>query len=362
MSFHVGFDKVSGKIFVQQNTFLHFNDFENIENVEKIITNESSITNIYGNKGNSLNKGRFFRRKKRRVIRLTEVYSETGTYVFSFINEIIEFPVPNTGIYRIEAWGARGGSESNTTGPLGAYSRSFFSLKENDIVRVLVGEKGWSGRSDYIYCGGGGGGTFIAKGSTPLCVAGGGGSEAATKQTYTHSYACGQATQYSADIGQGQPAVKKGGYNSCGDASGGGGWEEDGKDGTSWGKGGNSFLNGGLRQTAKTGGAYGYGGFGGGGSRSGFCGYGSGGGGYTGGSSAGSDRNKQGAGGGSYFEGNYSNKVSFAISGCDPNIPANPDPNGNGYAIIQLLKSTADPLRNKNKCLCYKAHAFWTFY
>ena len=104
-----------------------------------------------------------------RVIRLNEVYSETGTYEFSFTNEIIEFPVPNTGVYRIEAWGARGGSESNTTGPLGAYSRSIFSLNESDIIRVLVGEKGWSGESgSYIHCGGGGGGTFIAKGSTPL--------------------------------------------------------------------------------------------------------------------------------------------------------------------------------------------------
>jgi hypothetical protein len=241
-------------------------------------------------------------------IKVRHAFSENSVYEFLYSGRIVDFTVPTSGTYKIEAWGARGGSQSSTTGPLGAYSKSYVLLNKDETVQILVGEKGYSG-SDYPYCGGGGGGTFIAKGNSPHCVAGGGGGFGYQHYSSIDSHACGQATQLSASFGTGQASLKMGG-KSTSDAGGGGGFVGNGDDGTgqSYGKGGISFLNGGTRQTQGTHRNSAYGGFGGGGSRHGGCGYAAGGGGYTGGSAGGSQINgvyPQGGGGGSYFEGNF---------------------------------------------------------
>jgi hypothetical protein len=297
------------------------------------------------------------------IIKVRRSFSENVVYEFPYLGRIVDFTVPTSGIYKIEAWGARGGSESSTTGPLGAYSKSFVSLNKGETVQILVGEKGYPGGSDFLYCGGGGGGTFIAKGNAALCVAGGGGSFAYpnSANTFVQSHACGQATQLSANIGTVQVTLKMGGKALEYDGAGGGGFEGNGDDGSSWGKGGISFLNGGARQTQGTTGNYAYGGFGGGGSRSGNCGYGAGGGGYTGGT--GSAVNTQGGGGGSYYEGNFSNEaLSYAISGCDSNILPNPGTNGNGFAVLTLLKSHLNDVRAKECNYCYQIQFLWTLY
>jgi hypothetical protein len=243
-------------------------------------------------------------------------------------------------------------------GPKGAYSKSFVLLSKDERIKILVGEKGYPGYDysdgsiNWIYCGGGGGGTFIAKDRTPLCVAGGGGS--LTEYTYStiKSHACGQATQLSASIGFRQATLKMGGRRSGG--AGGGGFEGNGEDGSNWGKGGISFINGGARQTSGT--SYGtpYGGFGGGASTHGYCGYPPGGGGYTGGSASNVYNTVQGGGGGSYFEGFYNNEVSEAISGCNISLPTNPGTNGNGFAKLTLL--TNIPLATVIKCATYSCH------
>jgi hypothetical protein len=238
---------------------------------------------------------------------------------------------------------------------------------KDEIIQILVGEKGTSGSSSYPYCGGGGGGTFAAKGNTPLCVAGGGGSFGYQYFSSIELHACGQATQLSANFGTGQASLKMGGIGTYG-AAGGGGFVGNGGDGNVIGKGGISFLNGGTKQTQGTTGSYGYGGFGGGGSRHGDCGWASGGGGYTGGSAAGGYANgvyPQGGGGGSYFEGSFSNEVSSAISGCDSRIPQNPGTNGNGFVVLTLLKPPTNDVQERKLscyCHCYRSLFLWIFY
>jgi hypothetical protein len=295
------------------------------------------------------------------TIKIRNAFSENGVYEFYYTGNIVEFTVPTSGTYKIEAWGATGGGGRTLVGPKGAYSKSFVLLSKDERIKILVGEKGYPGydNSNNIYCGGGGGGTFIAKDRTPLCVAGGGGSLTYWSFSPIASHACGQSTQLSANFGTGQATLKMGGKATY--SSGGGGFEGNGGDG-SHGKGGISFINGGARQTSGT--SYGtpYGGFGGGASNNGQCGGGAGGGGYTGGSAS-SSSDAQGGGGGSYFEGFYNNEVSEAVSGCNESLPTNPGTNGNGFAKLTLLKST--PSATVIKCAtCFHNNIpiFWTLY
>jgi hypothetical protein len=299
------------------------------------------------------------------IIKIRNAFSENGTYEFYYTGNIVEFTIPTSGKYKIEAWGAMGGGGHTPVGPKGAYSKSFVLLNKDERIKILVGEKGYPGYNsgyDHIYCGGGGGGTFIAKDRTPLCVAGGGGSLSYSAYSTIQSHACGQATQLSVNIGYGQATLRMGGV--AGYYSGGGGFDGNGSDGSSNnGKGGISFINGGARQTSNT---YGtniaYGGFGGGASNHGYCGYAVGGGGYTGGSGTNSD-SIQGGGGGSYFEGFYNNEVSEAISGCNVSLLTNPGTNGNGFAKLTLLtgRPTATVIKYVT-CTRNSIPIFWTLY
>jgi hypothetical protein len=296
------------------------------------------------------------------ITKVRNAFSENGVYEFYYTGNIVEFTVPTSGKYKIEAWGAMGGGGTTLMGPKGAYSKSFVLLSKDERIKILVGEKGYPGRdigTDDVYCGGGGGGTFIAKGRTPLCVAGGGGSLTYNAFSTIQSHACGQSTQLSANSGSGQATLKMGGISTYG--SGGGGFEGNGGDG-SYGKGGYSFINGGARQTSGT--SYtAYGGFGGGASNHGYCGYTAGGGGYTGGSPSNNWDTVQGGGGGSYYEGFYNNEVSEAISGCNESLPTNPGTNGNGFAKLALL--TNIPSATVIKCAtysCYNGHILWVHF
>jgi hypothetical protein len=300
------------------------------------------------------------------TIKVRNAFSENGVYEFYYTGNIVEFTVPTSGTYKIEAWGAVGGGGYTPMGPKGAYSKSFVLLNKDERIKILVGEKGYPGRdysegsNNWIYCGGGAGGTYIAKGNIPLCVAGGGGSLTLHAYSTIQSHACGQSTQLSADFGYGQATLKMGGTGSG--SSGGGGFEGNGADGSNgWGKGGYSFINGGAKQTSGT--SYGtYGGFGGGASNHGYCGRASGGGGYTGGSAS-SSITVQGGGGGSYFEGFFNNEVSEAISGCNESLPTNPGTNGNGFAKLTLLRSTPTVKDNKKiSCSQYRTPVLWTIF
>ena len=88
--------------------------------------------------------------------------------------------MPYTGEYRIEAIGAAGGYDKypNSTHYRGRGARMIgtFSLCKGEIIHILVGQEGGINSGFPFYSSGGGGGTFVVRGSnTSLITAGGGG-------------------------------------------------------------------------------------------------------------------------------------------------------------------------------------------
>ncbi len=87
------------------------------------------------------------------------------------VNGIQYWTVPKTGSYTFTVAGA-GSFSSISVDPVnagnGAVLTATYTLNQNQLIGILVGQKG-------IYNGDGGGGTFVASGTTPLFVAGGAG-------------------------------------------------------------------------------------------------------------------------------------------------------------------------------------------
>ena len=86
--------------------------------------------------------------------------------------------VPRTGEYRIEAIGASGGYSEDSfikTGGRGARMIGNFNLTKDEIIHVLVGQKGEKGNKNPKTAGGGGGTFVVRENNKPLIIAGGGG-------------------------------------------------------------------------------------------------------------------------------------------------------------------------------------------
>lgn len=190
---------------------------------------------------------------------------------------------PRTGTYRIEAWGAEGGT---SYGGRGAFAAGTFELDEGDELKILVGQRGTNR--------GGGGGTFVTTTSNdPLVVAGGGGAGVGGSWTFSRGATSSNANHgslYGRSLGNGGTAGGAGGANNCSGSGGAGGFY-----GTATGVDrGFSYVSGGLGGSN----SYAPGGFGGGGANRG------GGGGYSGGGSGGCGSGARvGGGGGSYVTG-----------------------------------------------------------
>ncbi|MBC8739830.1 hypothetical protein F6X40_24255, partial [Paraburkholderia sp. UCT31] len=97
---------------------------------------------------------------------------------FSVTNGVQTWVVPEDGNYQITVAGAVGGNGTNYQsaqypgyGGKGAVLTAVVSLKKGTVLSLMVGQRGSTSTLD----GGGGGGTFVAQGSTPLMVAGAGG-------------------------------------------------------------------------------------------------------------------------------------------------------------------------------------------
>jgi hypothetical protein len=280
--------------------------------------------------------------KQGKTVFIRNAESDDGVFTFKYVGEVItNFEIPISGTYKIEAWGASGGGLN--TAPKGAYSKSFVYLNKSERIQILVGEKGYDGYNsgNMIYCAGGGGGSFVAKGETPLCVTGGGGGNGWNSPNSASSYSCGQSGQYGGDPKSRQVELTYGGLGSSNNhGGGGGGFRYNGGNSQGTGKGGISFLNGGWRQNASAYSGRSYGGFGGGGSTHGYCGGSAGGGGYTGGGGGGSD-GIQGGGGGSFFTGTYGEANSMAISGCS-SLPTKPTSDLNGNVVLTIVSAVSD--------------------
>ncbi|MFH1226379.1 MAG: DUF2341 domain-containing protein [Planctomycetota bacterium] len=220
------------------------------------------------------------------------------------------FTVVDPGVYRIEAWGAQGGSITGYNGGLGARMRGDFTLTAGQTIKILVGQQGIGGpNSQGQQSGGGGGGTFVYNQSTStLLIAAGGGGGANNYPGYA-SNGIGGTTATSGTAGQGGQAGGSGGAG--GTSSNGGASAGFSGDGT---YGALSFLNGGTGGLMNTGwGEYNlHGGFGGGGGVGLPAG---GGGGYSGGGGGTYNQNGAGGGGGSYNTGANTSNSSGARSG-----------------------------------------------
>ena len=84
--------------------------------------------------------------------------------------------MPRTGEYRIEAIGASGGYGEDSiikTGGRGARMIENFNLAKDEIIHVLVGQKGEKGNSNRKTVGGGGGTFVVKENNKSLIIAGG---------------------------------------------------------------------------------------------------------------------------------------------------------------------------------------------
>lgn len=142
----------------------------------------------------------------------TELLS--GDYGYTVNQGIQSFIVPETGDYKIKAYGPRGVNKNNNVGK-GAIMEGVFSLNSGERIQILVGQ--FSVYNGDQFWQGGSGGTFVALGesnssASPLVVAGGGGTNrSATSFVSTMNASTGT----SGNTGKGVEAVS-GGVNGNG--------------------------------------------------------------------------------------------------------------------------------------------------
>jgi hypothetical protein len=118
------------------------------------------------------------------LTQLTTAYTPSwtdDTNYFNVTNGIQEWTVPQTGTYRIEAWGGSAGRTQSYLGGRGAIIRADVTLTINEVIQILVGQGGTS-KSDNCNVGAGGG-TFVVRApyntnASILVIAGGGGGTA----------------------------------------------------------------------------------------------------------------------------------------------------------------------------------------
>ncbi len=154
-----------------------------------------------------------------------------GSQTFNYSGKIDAFVVPSCAkALTVQVWGAQGGtSTGGSLGGKGAKVEGTLAVTPGATVSILVGQQAASAP----YPCGGGGGSFVALGSTAWLVAGGGGGG------YSSWANTGQSTVLATSgVGNGGAAYNTGG--------GGGGFTNNGNPA---GGGGKSFLNGGAGGT-----------------------------------------------------------------------------------------------------------------
>jgi len=233
----------------------------------------------------------------------------SGIDTFYYTGSLQQFIISNCiDSVTIKCYGAQGGIVTNGPFPggLGAIMIGTFSVSDGDTLNIIVGAKG----NDEAYTSGGGGGTGVAIGNTPLIIAGGGAGIDFQDPNYVgrHGVVTNNGIVGSGfGGGAGGTAGGNGGdyvYSGNNFSRGGNGWLA--------GSTGTTGLDGSSPNTATTLGTFGLGG-GGGSVGAGWCNCGAGGGGYSGGGAG--DINTSGGGGGSYNIGVNQNNTGGAHSG-----------------------------------------------
>ena len=106
-------------------------------------------------------------------------YNET--YNYDYTGDVQEFVVPRDGYYKIELWGAQGGSNEFASGGKGAYTTGDVYLTKNQIIYLYIGGAGTINDNPALTGGYNGGGTGsrhpdVVSDNFSLYGAGGGGS------------------------------------------------------------------------------------------------------------------------------------------------------------------------------------------
>ena len=262
---------------------------------------------------------------------------------YDYTKDVQELVIPETGVYKLETWGAQGGSSDYKTGGYGGYSVGEITLNKYDKLYIYVGGSGscaWGSSSEGGY--NGGGGSLSRNGSYALC-SGGGATHIATEKGLLSTLS-DKVSSILIVSGAGGGA---GSYGTSGNnGASGGGYVGNSLYNGSTSTGG-SQLNGGSGRAGN--GSFGLGS----GSTSSYsCGGGAG---FYGG---GSDAYEWGAAGGSGYIGNESltNKKMVCLN-CSPDSSVNTKTEttsnfsdeakpeyakaGNGYARITLIDEDA---------------------
>jgi PEP-CTERM motif len=251
--------------------------------------------------------------------------AEANAETFAFTGAVQSFTASVSGEYAVELLGAGGGH----TGGRGAEVSGDVFLTAGEDLTLFVGGQGGYGSG--VPAGGGGGGSFVFRGTDVLAVAGGGGGAGAVGN--------GGPGLAGTSGGTGGGTGGAGGVGGTGGGGGGGGGGGAGVNTGPAGYGGNGtrdsagfggkFPNGGAPGPGGfAGGRGGYGGGGGGGTGGGGVGGGGGGSGFSGGGGG----NGGGGGGGSYLASLFNDQVLKA--GVN---------RGDGSISIDLLKAVPEP-------------------
>ena len=263
-------------------------------------------------------------------------YAAGDSWTLSYTGDVQEFVVPCDGTYKLEVWGAQGGTAGSYIGGKGGYSSGSKALTANSSLYIAIGGKGSSSsagkgkNSSSVggYNGGGNGKVSCPSWANITYVTGSGGG--ATHIAITTNR--GELKNYVNNIeeilivagGGGGGNWDPGTASYCGAGGSGGG--QSGLAGGSAGKGGTQSSGGSNGGSFGQGGTYG--------SNDGVCA--AGGGGYYGG---GYSTNRGGGGGGSGYIGDVTSGETIAGNAVMPTIDGTSTMTGNadnGYAKITL--------------------------
>ena len=223
--------------------------------------------------------------------------------------------IPESGTYRITAYGAKGGGPTNNTvsilGGSGAVAEGEIAFGKGDKLLILVGQQG----SSATYTGAGGGGTFVTLGdsratSQALIVAGGGGGGNNSSYPVSGTGGCATTSGCGGQHGVNGSDGEGGSGGNSSHCGGGGGFKSGHQQGQACSNAlteAQGFRQGGVGHSQNWCGTVydAIGGFGGGGSPG--CSTGSGGGGYSGGRGMG--------GGGSFTSGANQSVIAASNAG-----------------------------------------------
>ena len=95
---------------------------------------------------------------------------------FAYTGSEQTFIVPKTGVYKLETWGAQGGSTLGCIGGYGAYSTGEITLKKDDVIYITVGGSGLGYTTHRPLSGGynGGGSATPTQDTNEITASGGG--------------------------------------------------------------------------------------------------------------------------------------------------------------------------------------------